>query len=70
MNAHPTPLGAVLLTEAEAAAFLRLQPVTLKKWRCRGRGPAYVRLGAAIRYELSALLAYLDCTRITPGATR
>ena len=57
-----------LLTEREAAAFLRLKPVTLKKWRCRGRGPAYVRLGSAIRYERAALLAYLDRVRIGPGA--
>ncbi len=56
-----------LLTESEAAAFLRLQPVTLKKWRFRGRGPAYVRLGSAIRYERRALLDYLDRARIKPG---
>ncbi len=58
-----------LLTEAEAATFLRLKPVTLKKWRCRGRGPDYVRLGSAIRYELAALQAYLDQVRITPGVS-
>lgn len=58
-----------LLTEAEAAAFLRLKPVTLKKWRCLGRGPEYVRLGSAIRYEISALQTYLDRVRITPGVS-
>jgi hypothetical protein len=55
-----------LLTEAEAAALLRLQPVTLKKWRCTGRGPPFVRLGSAVRYERAALLAFVECARITP----
>lgn len=29
----------------EAAAFLGLKPQTLRVWRVRGHGPAYVRMG-------------------------
>jgi len=50
-----TPPGA-LLNEAEAAAFLCLSPYTLRKWRSRGKGPAYVRVGErSVRYRLTAL---------------
>jgi hypothetical protein len=35
-----------LLTTAEAAQFLRIQPQTLRRWRCEGRGPRYIRLSS------------------------
>ena len=38
------------LTEADAAARLGLKVATLRAWRHRGRGPAFVRLGRAVRY--------------------
>jgi hypothetical protein len=34
-----------LLTTGEAAAFLGRKPQTLRLWRVRGVGPAYVRMG-------------------------
>ncbi len=34
-----------LMTAAEAARLLNLQPQTLRKWRTWGKGPRYVRLG-------------------------
>lgn len=34
-----------LLTTAEAARFLRIQPQTLRRWRCEGRGPRFIKLG-------------------------
>ncbi|GAA2812210.1 helix-turn-helix domain-containing protein [Streptomyces showdoensis] len=33
----------LLWTTAEAAAFLRISPKTLRNWRSMGRGPAYER---------------------------
>jgi hypothetical protein len=48
-----------LLNETEAALFLALQPSTLAAWRCRGGGPAFIRVGSgkkpAIRYRLGDL---------------
>ncbi|MCC6642738.1 MAG: helix-turn-helix domain-containing protein [Deltaproteobacteria bacterium] len=38
------------LTTIEAAARLGLQPRTLERWRWSGQGPAYHRLGGAVRY--------------------
>ncbi|BCK58331.1 helix-turn-helix transcriptional regulator [Nocardia wallacei] len=44
------------LTNREAAAKLRIQPVTLARWRMQGRGPRYEKLGEG----KSARIRYLD----------
>ena len=51
--------GECVLTAKEAAMFLRLSPSWLAKARMRGDGPAYVKLGRAIRYRETALLDWL-----------
>jgi len=48
----------LLLTESEAADFLRFSPVTLSRYRYTGDGPAYCKLGGAIRYYRADLLAW------------
>lgn len=50
---------SILLDENAAAAVLSLSPKTLRKWRCLGGGPAFVKLGAAVRYERAALDAWV-----------
>ncbi len=57
------------LTDTEAAARLGLKVPTLRTWRSQGRGPAYVRLGRAIRYLESDLDDFLHSNRHTPGAS-
>jgi hypothetical protein len=42
-------------TPAEAADYLRSSTSTLAKRRLLGSGPAYVRIGRAIRYRKSDL---------------
>ena len=44
-----------LLTNVEAAAFLRLSPRTLDRWRWAQRGPTFKKIGGAVRYRLSDL---------------
>ena len=44
-----------LLTTAEAAAFLALKKNTLEIWRVQGSGPAFIKLGGAVRYKASDL---------------
>jgi len=34
-----------LVTTAQLARRLHLKPQTLRKWRCTGQGPRFVRLG-------------------------
>lgn len=49
-----------LMKEEEAANVLRLKADTLKRWRLMGRGPAFYRLGGAIRYRLSDIEIFLN----------
>jgi hypothetical protein len=62
MNIEPE-----LLTTEEAAATLKLAPGTLASWRSRGRGPAAVYLGGAVRYLLADILAFVEQGRQRPG---
>ena len=57
------------LTETEAAARLRLKVATLRAWRNQGRGPAYVRLGRAIRYLVGDIDEFLQSNRHNPQTT-
>ncbi len=50
----------------EAAAYLALAQSTLNKWRCyQQEGPAYIKLGKAVRYRKEDLDAYI--ARATVG---
>lgn len=54
-----------LLTEAEAADFLGLEPKTLAVWRSTKRYPlSYVKVGRLVRYYRSDLVAFLDSRRV------
>jgi hypothetical protein len=37
---------------------------TLANWRNRGQGPAYLKIGGAVRYALADVLAYEAAGRI------
>ena len=49
-----------LLNETDAADYLGLQISTLRRWRWAGTGPAFLKLGSAVRYDPNDLQAYLD----------
>ena len=51
------------LPEVTAAVRLGLKVATLRAWRHQGRGPAYVRLGRAIRYLPDDLDDFLRANR-------
>lgn len=59
MSAQPPSL----LSTAQAAEYLGMQPQTLRKWRVTGDGPPYIRLGdsprARVAYRLKDLDAWL-----------
>lgn len=42
---------SALLSTPEAARHLALSPRTLEKWRTRGIGPAYARIGRRVVYR-------------------
>jgi predicted DNA-binding transcriptional regulator AlpA len=60
-----------LLTEIQAADFLRLSSRTLQAWRSQGVGPEYVKAGRAVRYRRSAVIAWTEqntvAAREVPG---
>lgn len=52
------------MTEKEAAPIVGLSVRTLQALRVKGGGPEYLKLGTAVRYELSALEAWIKgCAR-------
>jgi len=68
LSALPQPDADVLLTTAEAAAFLRLQQTTLEHQRVRGDGPPFVRLGRRVFYRHGALIAWIRAQERTSTA--
>ncbi len=49
-----------LLTTKAAAEYLGLQAGTLENWRYKSIGPAFVHLGRSVRYEVTALDAWVE----------
>lgn len=47
------------LDTRQAALYLGLSWNTLNSWRYRGDGPRYLKLGAAVRYRVEDLDAFL-----------
>ena len=56
-----------LLTEAEAADFLKLSIRTLQAWRLRVAGPAFVHVGRAIRYRRRDLIGWIEANTVSPS---
>ncbi len=53
-------LADPLLSQAEVCELMNISPATLYRMRRGGEGPAWVKLGGAIRYRHSSVLAYLE----------
>jgi hypothetical protein len=53
-----------LLSNEQAAAILGVKPNTLEIWRCKGKGPAFIKLGehpsSPIRYQRSRVMAWIE----------
>jgi hypothetical protein len=52
-----------LLTEREAAVFLRRSLSSLRRGRKSQIGPSFVRFGRSIRYRLVDLQGYIEANR-------
>jgi len=55
-----------ILNELEVSRATRLALPTLRNWRSLGKGPAYVKMGRAIRYRESDVQNFVDRSRIDP----
>jgi len=64
MSAPQASTPPSLLPSPQAAAWLGVQPQTLRKWRCQGKGPRFVRLGTGRQspaaYRLADLEAWVE----------
>jgi hypothetical protein len=50
-----------LLSTENAARYLGVSPRTLNNWRWEGtKGPAFVRVGRAVRYDVRVLDAWIS----------
>ena len=58
----PYPIGG-LLDEYQAAEILGLKVSTLRRWRWAARGPPFVKLGSAVRYDPQVLTEFVDAGR-------
>ena len=60
--------NSALLSTRDAAAYLALSPRTLEKWRSRGVGPAYSRIGRRVVYRRDDLDAFVAAGVVGGGA--
>lgn len=53
-----------LLSNEQVANILGVKPNTLEIWRCKGKGPAFLKLGehpsSPVRYQRSRVMAWID----------
>ncbi len=49
-----------MMTTTEAAQYVRLGKPTLDRFRVTGEGPAFCKLGGAVRYRQQDLDAWLE----------
>jgi Helix-turn-helix domain len=70
INSNTSP-SSWLIDDKQAAVLLGVAPATLRSWRCRGIGPAYVKLGlgpkAACRYTRHDIEAFIAKCRQVPS---
>jgi predicted DNA-binding transcriptional regulator AlpA len=49
-----------LLTEQSVADNVGLSVASVRRWRLLGKGPKYIKIGAAVRYRPEDLWAWLE----------
>jgi hypothetical protein len=59
LDADKARRGSPYLNTKEAARYLGLSSVTLRKRRCAGKDPQFVRVGRTVRYHIRDLVAFL-----------
>ena len=58
------------ISETEAARILGLAVQTLRNWRCQSRGPKYLKLGRAIKYDIYEIEKYMHEHTIDPEKSK
>jgi excisionase family DNA binding protein len=55
----PSAVGKQLFTDVEVARYLTVSVFTVRRWRIKGGGPRWIRIGSSIRYHIADLHAYI-----------
>jgi hypothetical protein len=69
-DASAVGYGLGLLNERQAADLLNMKVPTLRRWRWAGKGPAFLKIGGAVRYDRADLEAFLASARRTSTSDR
>jgi hypothetical protein len=56
-----------LLTETDVAERLRVSLASVRRWRLEKRGPAFVKVGACVRYRPEDLESWITSLPTTRG---
>ena len=59
-----------VVDDYSAADELGVAVQTMRNWRCRGQGPAYLKLGRSVRYRVEDIEQYKWKKRIDPEKRR
>ena len=51
---------SALLTEQDTASWLNMSVAALRRWRYEGRGPNFLKLGTAVRYDPGTVQKWLE----------
>jgi predicted DNA-binding transcriptional regulator AlpA len=54
------------IKEEAVAKIIGVAVQTLRNWRCQQRGPAYIKAGRAVRYDLEDICAFMQRKKIDP----
>ena len=54
------------VNEKALAKEMNLSVQTLRNWRHKGKGPPYIKIGRAVRYNIKDIEKYLKQNRIDP----
>jgi len=54
------------LTVGEAARYIGFQPRTLYAWISQRKGPAFVKVGRLVKFDLHDLDSYLESRKVYP----
>ena len=65
-----TPAISPFLTEQQAAARLQLSPRALRNWRNLSQGPAALKLGGAIRFDITLQFSMRGRLGTPPNGSR
>jgi predicted site-specific integrase-resolvase len=57
------------LNQARLADRWQISPRTLERWRWKGEGPAFVKIGGRVVYRLDDILAFETARRCDSTAT-